>query len=654
MNSVYSLGMGRFVRAIGSHSLFPFLLGVLCIAAYSLLFWIVFVHVFANGLCCSDDAIMGAAAKNLASGYGYGVSVGYGFMPFSWVVTTGPVLLLPAAALIALVGNQYWAPGFVTATTSALLLIAIGLLQFRRTSATSAFTYMLLFGFLLYVLTVSLFSQWYVLMGEIPAALLSVVGALIVTGRAELKPAPTAAASLVFGTAALTKLLALFSYVPLAIWLGINILRAHPSRMGAFQVALISVGCFLTPFVLFETWKLAELGSAGYVANLKTFIEFFGQYTGLSHISHIGAIPVEHTVRFHHFTEAFGVSAWTLLAAAIGVTSAIWFTSKRPARIFTLFLVSAATIYLIWWLFISKMHFPRYALIGVVLLAAALATSVYARPAALALGLVLLILAPQALQYEKLAGPVKAALASGFHENSRLANLREVAAFLTEQRPNRLFVSSWIATFADIEYAMPGVDHFRLPTFLRPIDAEREWILVRNTIWTKFFPIADFAEWEKRCAEVLFDRPPYLASRCPSQKQQLAYLRRLIPDKTSPQPAMRIAEAEVEISVPSTAIYQLDLINGEQGSVEVGFGLDYAKAGMPGPAICFVIKAYSFSGSPTELLRECLSPHSVRVSHPERMRFLSIPPETRRLSFETQSLGTGRAYWSELNIVGAR
>ncbi|PYR98188.1 MAG: hypothetical protein DMG15_18510 [Acidobacteria bacterium] len=88
---------------------------------------IVYGHVFSNGLCCADDSTFATVAKNLAFGKGYVESTpldgSIGVKPFDPAVGTGPTVIIPAAALVYVLGNVPWAPGFATATVSFSLLV---------------------------------------------------------------------------------------------------------------------------------------------------------------------------------------------------------------------------------------------------------------------------------------------------------------------------------------------------------------------------------------------------------------------------------------------------------------------------------------------------------------------------------------------------
>ena len=76
-----------------------------------------------------DDAFIATAAKNLAMGAGYASSY-HGIDRFDPEISTGPVIVMPTALLISLLGNQYWVPGLaITILIWTTLLLLMGRLR---------------------------------------------------------------------------------------------------------------------------------------------------------------------------------------------------------------------------------------------------------------------------------------------------------------------------------------------------------------------------------------------------------------------------------------------------------------------------------------------------------------------------------------------
>jgi hypothetical protein len=196
--------------------------------------FIVYGHVFSDGLCCADDSTNAIVAKNLAFGRGYANSLLLDGTPgtrlFDPRITTGPVLNVPAAGLIYVTGNVPWAPGFVTATLSLSLLLTIGAVLSRIAGPQRSAAYASIAMLVFYTKTAGVhFEHWYSLIGEIPAALLSIAGTVVLA-----RPGKTRgdmSAGLLYGLALMTKMLALLSVIPVAVWLLFRVGRATSDRL---------------------------------------------------------------------------------------------------------------------------------------------------------------------------------------------------------------------------------------------------------------------------------------------------------------------------------------------------------------------------------------------------------------------------------------
>ena len=118
---------------------------------FGLFFWF-----FASGISIAwhkapqhDDAMFATIPKNFLNGYGWATSYGEK-IPFNPDISTGPSLLLPAAAMIALFGNQTWVPA-MTGTITNIFLTCLVLWQLWQLSRNRAASFLAL------LLTISLF-----------------------------------------------------------------------------------------------------------------------------------------------------------------------------------------------------------------------------------------------------------------------------------------------------------------------------------------------------------------------------------------------------------------------------------------------------------------------------------------------------------------
>jgi len=77
---------------------------------YSAFLYLVASHALTDGLCCADDGAIALVAKSVANGDGYALPINFssesGYFPLHAGISTGPTLILPAAAMIAVAGPQ--------------------------------------------------------------------------------------------------------------------------------------------------------------------------------------------------------------------------------------------------------------------------------------------------------------------------------------------------------------------------------------------------------------------------------------------------------------------------------------------------------------------------------------------------------------------
>ena len=306
---------------------------IACIALLGFFAWLVYGFVFSNGLCCADDASIAVAAKNLAHGLGYATSVpffgGTHLSTFDPALSTGPTLVCPAALVIRVFGATPWAPGFTAASFALATLACMPFALRRGVGATRALLYTTLLVFLLYCATAgATFVQWYALLGEIPAPLLCILGAVIVARGPESLRA-VAIGCLLFGLAFTTKQLAVLAFVPVLLFMLVRLVMPGRNHYRNFLALLVAIGSYAIPAVVFECWKLVVLGARGYARNQQEFWVFFRSASdGTSSSVSMNA---------RAFADFYGFSVITLMAAMIVVGLLVWIggsTSSQAKRLF--------------------------------------------------------------------------------------------------------------------------------------------------------------------------------------------------------------------------------------------------------------------------------------------------------------------------------
>ncbi len=502
-------GSGEWVLRVAS---------ILVIVAFMAL---TYSYSFVNGVCCADDAAIAVTAKNVANGTGYASSVSFFGVSrvtlFDAPISTGPTLVLPAALLIRIVGNTPWAPGAAAATVSFVVLLIVFLILKRWLGATRSLLFVSLFLVLSYFVSSAGFVQWYGILGEIPAALLTIAAAALLVDVGTT-PRGALLAGLLLGASLNAKSLALLAGVPLVALFALRSLLLRRTEPGTWvRRPLLVVAGYLTLPGLFEVWKLSVLGWPGYLDNVRAWWHFFRFASGGNQSSGVHSLGVNLGL----FTHAFGVHVVVLFVVVV-VAAVVVLSGRSPLRLlltdpvafFFVSLAAASAVNLGWYLLVGPDN-ARYALIGVSCALAAITTVVLSARKRLVIGLT--VAATIALLFgsvDRVVSPVRILQATGWHETERLQHLRKAAAYLEQHPGERRFIGSWWASVGDLEYMLPTVHNFDSPLDLRPGD-ERGRLLVRNRFWSDLVHTSTFSALERECSTVVLEAFPYRISRCP-------------------------------------------------------------------------------------------------------------------------------------------
>jgi hypothetical protein len=484
----------------------------------------------ATTLCCADDAYIAVAAKNLAAGHGYSSS--YPVLPtrafevreFDPMISTGPTLVLPAAAAIAIFGNQYWVPGLVVLLGSTILLVLFCLVVLRvLPTKARGFSATFLFLLMIEIVTIRHQPHWFALLGELPAAFLACLS-LILVGRAgpAEKKGKVFLMGLILGLAFLTKMLAalILPVALAALASGARTTTKGGLRWAALRESAAPAAVFLAAFLIlpvgFETWKIASLGAHGYVDNLRATSAFMSETGALRHdtAKPLGEAIERVAARSASWAQAMGgTAAWT---AALGALLVILLGSslrRECAERASLLLGAGASINFLWWLSAAGAARGRYLLIGQVLWCAAVAINIcsrqrVARSVAVAL-LAFWSLAPHARELSLLV-PSR----PFFQPDARTRAMLETAAFLEARESNSVLVADWWATAADLEYLSSGWKSFVFHDHLRDV-AAAQILFVGNEHWLNLGKVQE--RWSgvlrRHRAERVFERGPYRVFR---------------------------------------------------------------------------------------------------------------------------------------------
>jgi hypothetical protein len=410
--------------------------------------------VISWGLCCGDDAYFASVAKNIAEGPGYGTTAGgQGFQLFDRIITSGPAVILPAAAATWLFGNRYWVPGLTSIACWVLLLLMIFRvldgsehdLDFRLAAGVFLATIPLLFPFH--------FEHWFTLLGEVPATLFALLG-FAVLSRFELSRRGVALASFFCGLGLLSKTASAILYAALVLVLAVRVvLMEKRSLRELVRYALISAAAFLSPLLVFELYKLSVFDTpAAYLANLS-------ERMALVRSQGLPALPPAQTrwARALEYDRSvasrFGISVFQIsIASVLGAVAIIRSTRLVPARL-AMSLLAGIIASCIWFLFFS-IGWPRYMAPAVMLFSALLSTVVWVLNGRRALAVGGLVLGAFFwINQSKFSYLLSAGFENGvFRKAPSLVSALALTDFIDARHGSTTFVHQSWASIADLEY----------------------------------------------------------------------------------------------------------------------------------------------------------------------------------------------------------
>jgi hypothetical protein len=344
---------------------------------------------YRDGLCCADDAYHAHVAKNFAFENGYASSIHPnipgGFQAFAPDMHAGPVVILPAVLLIRLFGNLYWVPGLTTIFSVFGLSLCLFLVHLQRQRLWQASLYLLTFMFVAYAAPAQSNFEWYTLMGEIPAALLAVLGVSLVASDSRRA---IVIGTLLMGCAIQAKLLALLLCVPALVWVVISAWRRYgpvPASVTASRTATL----FLLPWGLFLLWQLCSLGMAAFIQLQSTIFKTIVAHPGVVGIG--PGILARISMHAAQFERDNGFSLFTMVGLGALSFLIIWHFGQTIEKRRAALLLLASILHFIWWLTFSN-GWQRYTLLGFIAYAAGISIAVILPRARLGFGVAALLL----------------------------------------------------------------------------------------------------------------------------------------------------------------------------------------------------------------------------------------------------------------------
>ena len=459
-----------------------------------------------------DDAHNANVAKDLAFGMGYSTSY-HELVPFNPEATTGPVILLPAAAFVWLFGNRYWVPTFavVVCLWTALGVVLLLLRRYLEPRAWWIATGLIAFGLAVYD------ADEFGLLGDVPGALLAIASVLVLCGQNA--SGRIWRAGLLLGVAIQVKLLVLLVAPAALVYI-----CAAPSPNRRRDVVLFCAAAVL-PSAFWEFWQLASIGSVHewMALNVRQFA-FIRTWSGVNIVQTIDvaeAVRRQLSLHVSSLLEDFhGWSSLILFPTALAFGLVVMLRAKRaeaPLRAASLILVGAGVVHLIWWFALDTDGWYRHLLPAVVyvLVAAAItvAANTTASPRLGVVGLCLLLASglPQLSNLSYVLRP--------FRREPRLSALLATRDAMIVLQKNHDFVfvgyGWWVPR--DLEYVLPTVGNFKDVLRLRKADlAGKTIVLVRNEFFNREHSPYTSAFQQACDHDTLYSREPFVISACPS------------------------------------------------------------------------------------------------------------------------------------------
>ncbi|MFD3299093.1 hypothetical protein [Aquipseudomonas alcaligenes] len=332
-----------------------------------------------------DDAYNASVARNFSMGMGW-VTDYHVRVPFNSTVTSGPTLLLPAAALMKVFGPQLWIPGLINACLMLSLLLIGGVTLRRLIDSDLQFlAIVVLCVVFLAIYDTRVWSE-FVGDGVIPLAI-AVAAALIVGSLQSIERYRCAAAAgALLALAALSKLYALIAIMGLifsclALYIrGISVQEIQvPAAIKSYGVAMVAAAAFIVPWKIYASLSLGAFSAAEILAREEFSASFFQRYgsgiDGLIGADNIFVHMWSNAERnFSRLVPSLQINEWWGSWFAFALLSLPFVVglilllhhSRRGISQLLLLLSGAAAAHWFWFIFIST-GAPRYSRVAMVL-----------------------------------------------------------------------------------------------------------------------------------------------------------------------------------------------------------------------------------------------------------------------------------------------
>jgi hypothetical protein len=251
-----------------------------------------------------DDGFFSTVAKSVAFGNGYKATIYDKSSLFHPWVTTGPVMILPAALFIKIFGNSY----SIVKISSILMVNILLLINYRflkKYYSKSLNINKFIFIFFALSVIFSLadynpehltpFALWYLLMGDVPSGILAFLATIILINEEKNSAFYS---GIIIGFAVLCKVLASFVLIAAILFL--------IYRKKFKDIIFILLG-FIIPILGFEIYKISSFASfSEYTNNKMLFLKNLLARATSSNSSGISEMLNNASMQFSGLTSGLG------------------------------------------------------------------------------------------------------------------------------------------------------------------------------------------------------------------------------------------------------------------------------------------------------------------------------------------------------------
>ena len=307
-----------------------------------------------------DDAFFSSVAKSLANGQGYSAIVFTEAFLFHHGISTGPFLILPAAFLMRLFGNQYWVPSLVNIAVIWFLLVAIFFVVSKQIGKEKSWFYGFVTLLLLLIYSAGNIggygvesnddiALWHLLMGDVAASLLIILAALWLFS-ASFDQKKIAVSGLIIGLALLTKLTVIFAVITIiAAFAGKISFEKKLKKTQRLKISSLLIIGALAPLGLFELAKIITLGLQQYLVVQLHSLEFYKNIAFIVSSRQDNNIVINTDIagRISYLLSIF--KCWILIFPLVIYVIYQGRKNHSIARFTALVLIFSALLHVIWW-----------------------------------------------------------------------------------------------------------------------------------------------------------------------------------------------------------------------------------------------------------------------------------------------------------------